>query len=290
MTGKKLTDAGISAFTTPTDDDLFYAVDAPGSSPASKKITWSNIKATLKTYLDTLYPPNSGWITGSGTWAYSSADSPTFIISINADVTALIGVGDRIKLTQTTAKYFIVTAVGAYSGGNTLVTVYGGTDYTLANAAITSPFYSHSKSPFGFPVSPAKWTVTLTDSSDRAQASPTQNTWYNMGSQSISIPIGSWNVSMKINPDVQRASAGAVNVVSTLSTANNSESDAQFSVGLGILNTTEATGNLFMRKNLLLASKTTYYVNTRTTQASMSSINILNSFSNMLVEAVCAYL
>jgi hypothetical protein len=135
---------------------------------------------------------SDGWTAGTGTWSYSSADAPTFVISVNNDQTGIIGVGQRIKLTQTTAKYFIVTAVGAYSGGATLITVYGGTDYTLANAAISTPFWSNVKAPFGFPMSPAKWTVTVTDTSDRTQASPTINVWYNLGSVSISAPIGIW--------------------------------------------------------------------------------------------------
>ena len=101
------------------------------------------------------------WTSDSNTWTFSSADSPTFVISVNADMTALITAGTQIQLTQSaTVKYFIVTAVGAYSGGATLITVYGGTDYTLANSAITSPNYSYAKAPTGFPLSPAKWTVT----------------------------------------------------------------------------------------------------------------------------------
>jgi hypothetical protein len=41
--------------------------------------------------------------------------------------------GDKIKLTQTTVKYFYIVGVA-----NTLLTVTGGSDYTVANAAITN--------------------------------------------------------------------------------------------------------------------------------------------------------
>ena len=37
------------------------------------------------------------------------------------------------------------------AGGATLITVYGGTDYTLADEAITSPYYSYASNPQGFP-------------------------------------------------------------------------------------------------------------------------------------------
>lgn len=136
---------------------------------------------------------NDGWIAGTGTWSYSSADSPTFVISVNANMTSTIGVGMRIKLTQTTVKYFIVTAVGAYSGGATLITVYGGTDYTLANAAITSPYYSMMKCPIGFPLDALKWTVqTVANASVTNQAARTAKT---LGTTQL--PIGSWNINIK---------------------------------------------------------------------------------------------
>lgn len=86
---------------------------------------------------------SDGWTTDTGaTWTYASATTIT-----TADGT-LFQKGDRIKITQTTAKYFIVTGVS----GN-VITVTGGSDYTVANAAITTQQFSHQANPLGFPTS-----------------------------------------------------------------------------------------------------------------------------------------
>lgn len=92
-----------------------------------------------------------GWTTDTGsTWTYASATT----INV-ADGTVFVK-GTRIKLTQTTAKYFVVTGIS----GN-VITVTGGTDYTVANAAITTQQYSHQASPVGYPGSFA-YTPTVT--------------------------------------------------------------------------------------------------------------------------------
>jgi len=66
------------------------------------------------------------------------------------DQTGRIQKGDKIMITQTTKKYFYVTAV-SYSAPNTTITVTGGTDFTLANAAIVNPHFSKFANPQGFP-------------------------------------------------------------------------------------------------------------------------------------------
>lgn len=233
---------------------------------------------------------SGGWAADANTWSYSSADSPTFVISVNADMTGIVGVGMRIKLTQTTVKYFIVTAVGNYSGGATLITVYGGTDYTLADAAITLPNYSMHKAPLGFPMSRTKWMVRITNTSNVYQSSPAQNTWYNLGSVTISIPIGAWRVMYEVNAGVYQASGADMSVSVTLSTANNSESDAEMTAISEVRAGTWIAIDCRREKNIVLAAKTAYYLNTRTIKASIGTIYNQNDLTPAVVQAVCEYL
>jgi hypothetical protein len=233
--------------------------------------------------------PNDGWIAITATGTSGTLDAPSFEISFNADMTALIGLGDRIKVTQSTTKYFIVTKVGAYSGGATIITCYGGTDYTLvatATTAITNPYFSPVKAPFGFPLSPDKWTVETTDTADRQQNASTINTWYNLGSVSTSVPIGVWNQYYKVM--IQLMSAGVVSLQITLSTANNSESNAAYT---SQFTATAQYGALAVtsQKVLTLTSKTTHYINMRNTSGTFD-IRENNAGVNLVSRFICAYL
>lgn len=115
------------------------------SSGASKKISVANLKRSLV--------GADGWIDANETWTYASGSGGgTATLTISGDVTAKYSKGTRLKLTQTTVKYFVV--IGAsYNGGTTTttVTLTGGSDYTLANAAITANYYSYMGSPQGYP-------------------------------------------------------------------------------------------------------------------------------------------
>lgn len=269
---------------TPVDADEFGIYDSVIG--LLNKVTWSNIKATLKAYFDTLYPDTSGWI-ALGACTYETADAPTFQFSIAADVTGFIGVGNRIKLTQTTVKYFIVTAVGAYSGGKTIITVYGGTDYTLANAVITSPFFSIAKAPFGFPLSEIKWRVRLTDTATRTQASPVVGTVYNLGSLSISAPIGVWKPVISALIYTSKA-VPPTNMYLALSTANNSISNTAmmggaYGTGITAFSSIHKTDDV-----ITVSSKTTYYLVEKTDGA--DSINIAGATIPTTVDLICGYL
>ncbi len=100
----------------------------------------------------------TGWLEANATWTYAS--STTF--TETGDVRTKYPKGCKIRLVQSsTTKYFYVVSTSLASN-TTTITVTGGTDYTLANAGITSPYFSYFSTPRGFP----QWfayTPTLTN-------------------------------------------------------------------------------------------------------------------------------
>ena len=144
---------GLKAPATVGTSKTFVLPDADGSAnqvlktDGSANLGWTSIAA-------------DGWTPVTDTFVYVSASS--FKIE-GVDRTTTYTKGTRIKLTQTSAKYFVVTS-SSFST-DTTVNVTAGTDYTVANAAITSPYYSYDMSPQGYPTSftyapsPTNWTV-----------------------------------------------------------------------------------------------------------------------------------
>ncbi len=233
----------------------------------------------------------NGWLSLATIPTLQSSDDPVYVLRFAADMTAIIGLGNRIKLTQHgSVKYFIVVKVGAYTGGNTDITVYGGTDYDMENTGtypVTLPCYSIAKAPFGFPLDIDKWTVETTNTSLDTKASPTQNTWYNLGSHSIVVPIGSWFLGYAVAGNGKITTADLAIKVS-LSTSNNSESDSSLTVAA--LSYSYVTVGNFFQKLKTYTSKTTLYLNIMTTTASLTALYFRNDRQPLRIFAICAYL
>lgn len=89
-----------------------------------------------------------GWVSDTAeTWAYVSATS--FKVT-GTDVTAKYTTGTRLRCKQGAGyKYFVVVS-SAFST-DTTVTVTGGSDYSLANSAITDNYHSYAANPQGYP-------------------------------------------------------------------------------------------------------------------------------------------
>jgi len=137
-TGAKIT--ALDALTDGASDDLLAIVDVSDNNvgEGAMSVDGTNKKITLANLLS--------WIKLDDTVTYASAT--TFTIA--GDWTGILQKGDKFKCTQTSVKYFYIIGV-SYSSPNTTVTVTGGSDYTLADAAITSPYFSKVENPQGFP-------------------------------------------------------------------------------------------------------------------------------------------
>lgn len=232
---------------------------------------------------------NDGWTASGETWTYATADDPTFTFTISGDKTNKYSKGMRIKLTQTTTKYFIITGI-SYSSPNTNVTVYGGTDYDLANASITDPNYSTHKAPHGFPLDPTKWTEQYTSSSNLTQNNPSSGTWYNLGSNNIDIPTGSWSVEYEVVSQVWDSTSKPLTLFVTLSTGNNSESDSHLTSRQYLQNGTNIIHNQYRRKDITVSSETTYYLNAKVDQSGIYGIEFTGNSGPTIIRAVSAYL
>lgn len=235
-----------------------------------------------------------GWYkTGiNPTFTFVSWDSTTYtgVVSSNLDMTPYLNVGMKVKFTQNASiKYGIIVAITS-----TRITLFMGTDYTLLNAVITNAFYSMEKAPYGFPMNEAKWSIIVTDTTDRSQVT-SGATVYNLGGINITIPIGLWKVKYKGLFQIGNAVAtsNAKYMTISLSTANNTINADN---AIGIAGADIKFNRLYSEKtidNLLLTSNTPYYLNVRDDAGGGNTVYFLNSNVGgltLIIQALCAYL
>lgn len=101
-----------------------------------------------------------GWIKHPVTWTRTA--NTTFTLSGN--YVSIFPVGTKLKVTDTTTKYFYVVSA-SYSSPNTTVTITGGSDYVLA-ANPTARYFSYEANPQGFPTRfnyTPSWTASVTN-------------------------------------------------------------------------------------------------------------------------------
>lgn len=249
----------------------------------------------------TVQPP-AGWVADTNTWTYHSADDPSYVASVNANVSGTYSLGMKIRLTNDGSdKDFFLTKV-TVTGSVTFMNLYGGTNYDLANAAITNPLYSRDKAPYGFDLNPDSWTLKNTSTVIQGKATPTNGTWYGYDGLSatgtaIDVPIGVWDASYEGNYEGQTTSGTSASVYCTLSTSSSSETDSEWtsyvqnlSNGLGNFSDYRAIAPLKKNNVLTLTAKTTYYLNIKTGNTAMNVIRIRGDVVPTLIKFRCAYL
>src|SRR5574344_1587913 len=132
------------------------------------------------------------------TFTYVSWNSSVYtgVVNSNLDLTPYLSVGMKVKFTQNSViNYAFITAITS-----TQLTLFLGTDYSLNNSAISNTYFSMLKAPYGFPLDPDKWSVVYFNTTKITTTSTSSGINYAQnGSLNITIPIGSWNVSLQTN-------------------------------------------------------------------------------------------
>ena len=124
-----------SSKATPVDADTLALIDSQAGS-ALKELLWSNVKATLKTYFDTLYSGSSG----------ETAES------ILTKLLTVDGSGSRLDADMVDG----VQAERIVYGQD----IYGSTAITDANAPTKSGFYRANNSASNTPIAGQYWMIT----------------------------------------------------------------------------------------------------------------------------------
>jgi len=238
----------------------------------------------------TVYEVFDGWSRVSETWTFVSSTS--FKIT-GSDLSTRYYPGMRVSLTQTTEKFFIITAVSFST--DTTVTIYGGTDYSLANAAITSPMYSTSKAPARFPLNREKWTVRVEDTTDRSKASPVNGTWYHsdLGTITINVPIGAWDLNYQCAFQANGGSAVYQDAQCFLSTGTASvgPNDLTTGVAMQAMGTTISSSAVYRSSFVSVATVTPYYLIAASMDADITTIGFPGaSVAPTVIRATSAYL
>lgn len=187
-------------------------------------------------------------------------------------------------------QYAIVTKLD-YSAPNTVVTVYTGNANVIPNMTLNSPFYSGQKIPYNFPAERNKWyTEMKVPIGSISQGTPTGSVWYNIGGVKLPVPIGAWDLSWKSGIYTNETSGTNGNVFGTLSKANNTEDDNDFTAcftNQGVTGNLAIVGTVHITKPIQTTVATDYFLNIMTNN---SDAIRMNQSTETFIRATCAYL
>lgn len=200
--------------------------------------------------------------------------------------------------TSSTLDYALVMSV---SGSTATVQVPEGCTIPTSGG-VASAAYSVQGSPYGWVSNKERWTVEMRNRNTTVQNTPVANTWYNLtqtsgvtGGHVLTIPVGDWVVGYKAALyGTTTTAATAASPFITLSTANNSESDTEFTQriysAIGGSTTANAMSVVADNRPLTLSSATPYYLNVKTDIANQATVQLFSINNTAVIYAKPAVL
>lgn len=204
--------------TTPVDADELALVDSAASN-VLKKLTWANLKATAKTYFDTLYAALAGAnLTGGINGKYSTVASA----ATTADLFATT-IGNLINYTGTTTATAFADApqagghralrcassVGFTAGANMLISGYGTGVTFAAYAGQWVDVYSISTTQFR--LVPRGWAATWNNPTLNNTTNVAASTT-NYGLFSVADGIANFSIHVAVDPTAAAATVLGIEI------------------------------------------------------------------------------
>jgi hypothetical protein len=200
---------GKDAKTTPHNDDVVGLVDSEASS-VLKKLSWTNIKATLKTYFDTLYAAALGeddnYVTNAektvigNTSGTNSGDEPDATESVKG----VSELATDAEVTTGTATDLVITPAHLKSGTVTM------SNKTLQDASMTNNVYLQATSSSSVGVIEKNSARFIHDY--KADGADGNNTFMGVNSGNFTMAIGGASYHSSSNTGVGKATLGALTV------------------------------------------------------------------------------
>ena len=172
----------------------------------------------------------------------------------------------------------------------------------MGDSAITLPYYSSQKAPYGFPLSPAKWSIKYDIPTSGAGNYKDGSAIGQLGSLQTEIPVGAWLLKFKLTPYLTTTSSSyrftAMSCNIGISTSTGSFSSEYLKASANI-KFNEITGTVrpiysalvFSEEEIELATKTMYYVIGQAYGDTDAYVRLFGNLGSVgWIKAICRYL